>query len=371
LSLTRLDALTPEQRQQLPGYRAQKSRIGPTGADREAAERAIAEIYAAGGLAPPERIMWAPSPTALAKDWLAKGGTARAGANVRGAFTGLIDGARNNVFNAVTARVWETAERGTAHAPASTAALGVRNSVVSAVDKLRLGWTLGIRTWFGRGERRAAFRDSSWSLIDALDYNLPAYRYFGEVVSLKGAGERIGALWTLSTSTGWVVPHERVCWLSELPTAVHVDETGRLHSGTEAALRYADGWRVYAWKGIVIPEWIVARPELVTVKAIDRQPNPWIRRCMIEILTPERYIALGGATCVSRDATGKLWRRQWWGPGDDAWAAVEVLNGTAEPDGTFRRYFLQVPANVRTAREAVAWTYGLTDSQYANLVLRT
>jgi len=168
-----------------------------------------------------------------------------------------------------------------------------------------------------------------------------------------------------------MLPHENICWLSELPETLSTDPTGRLHSGKTAALQFSDGFKIYAWKGIVIPDWIVTRPDLVTVRSIDRQPNPWIRRCMIEIMTPETYIALGGATCVSRDGTGKLWRRQWWGPGDDSWAAVEVLNGSAEPDGTYKRYYLQVPANVRTAREAVAWTYGLTDSQYANLVVRT
>ena len=34
------------------------------------------------------------------------------------------------------------------------------------------------------------------------------------------------------------------------------------------------------------------------------------------------------------------------------------------PDGTRKRYFLQVPANMRTAREAVAWTYGLPEARY-------
>ena len=43
-------------------------------------------------------------------------------------------------------------------------------------------------------------------------------------------------------------------------------------------------------------------------------------------------------------------------------AAVEIVNGTPEEDGTFKRYFLQVPANMRSAREAVAWTYGLSGS---------
>ncbi len=63
------------------------------------------------------------------------------------------------------------------------------------------------------------------------------------------------------------------------------------------------------------------------------------------------------------------WRKQWLG--FDAWAAVEVVNATPEPDGTRRHFFLQVPANIRTAREAVAWTYGLRAEAYAKLVART
>jgi hypothetical protein len=43
---------------------------------------------------------------------------------------------------------------------------------------------------------------------------------------------------------------------------------------------------------------------------------------------------------------------------------VEVLNSTPEPDGTRKTYFLRVPPNLRTAREAVAWTFGLAGSQY-------
>jgi hypothetical protein len=54
-----------------------------------------------------------------------------------------------------------------------------------------------------------------------------------------------------------------------------------------------------------------------------------------------------------------------------SWTAVEVANGTPEEDGSRKRYFLRVPSRMRTAREAVAWTYGLTDDQYAQLELRT
>jgi len=36
-----------------------------------------------------------------------------------------------------------------------------------------------------------------------------------------------------------------------------------------------------------------------------------------------------------------------------------------------KHYFLQVPATMRTPREAVAWTYGLSEQEYARLRLRT
>ena len=368
---TRLTELTSQQLSRISGYVADRSRVNSTAADRLLAEKAVVDVYAAGGLAPPERIEWAASPLELARDWLAKGGRRRAGPNVRDKFTGLIDAARNRVFNAVVAAIWDTAERGTANPRANTTSLGVRNAVVGNADRIKIGWRFDAQSLFGRGERRAAFRDCSWSLIDALDHHLPAYRYLGDAAGLARDTRHVEALWTLSATTGWIIPHARICWLSDLPVQIATDPTGRLHNGIGAALKYADGASVYAWKGIAVPDWIIERRDLLTVRAIDRQTNPWVRRCMVEVLTPERYIAMGGATCVNRDATGKLWRRQWWGPGDDTWVAVEVINGSPEPDGTFKRYYLQVPPTVRTAREAVAWTYGLTDSQYANLVTRT
>jgi hypothetical protein len=38
---------------------------------------------------------------------------------------------------------------------------------------------------------------------------------------------------------------------------------------------------------------------------------------------------------------------------------VEVVNATQEPDGWHRRYYLRVPPSIRTARAAVAWTFGI------------
>jgi hypothetical protein len=50
--------------------------------------------------------------------------------------------------------------------------------------------------------------------------------------------------------------------------------------------------------------------------------------------------------------------------GDEDVKVVKVINSTAEPDGTFKDYFLRVPPGTRTARAGVAWTFGLTEDEY-------
>jgi hypothetical protein len=47
---------------------------------------------------------------------------------------------------------------------------------------------------------------------------------------------------------------------------------------------------------------------------------------------------------------------------------VEVINSTPEPDGSRRTYFLRVPPDTETAREGVAWTFGLTPEEYQPLL---
>jgi hypothetical protein len=43
---------------------------------------------------------------------------------------------------------------------------------------------------------------------------------------------------------------------------------------------------------------------------------------------------------------------------------LEVVNSTPEPDDSFKDYFLRVPPNARTAREAVAWTFDVPERKY-------
>jgi hypothetical protein len=146
------------------------------------------------------------------------------------------------------------------------------------------------------------------------------------------------------------------------------DPQGRLHSAVGPALSFSDGWSHYAWKGVAVPSWLIEERSAITPNSIRRTLDPVQRRCMIEIMTPARFVAANGAKCIAEDWAGRLWRASW---GLDFWSAVEVVNGTPENDGSRTRYFLQVPSSVSSPVEAVAWTYGISVEQYSDLTLRT
>ena len=377
--------LSQEQQQALARHRRQwlATLAAEQPVDRQAAEEGVRAAYRAADLAPPSRIVWCEGPREMAQRWrqethkeAGKGaakGSIEAGVNVRSA---LIDG--------MFARTVAAVERACGRALRQSVAEGMRlgrpgplgaavvAATLQAIDEpvarpvFRLRWWRG-----GRGGNgyfsRPMFRDSGYSPHE-LGW-LGTYQFLHDSCSVVEATRPLAGLWQVATNSGWIVPHANICWLSERHHVLKADANERLHCASGPALAYADGLTVHIWKGVQIPATLIENPGRITARAIDRELDPVVRRCMIDIITPERYIAMGSAVRINQDETGTLWRKLWWG--FDAWAAVEVVNGTPEADGTRKHYFLQVPPTVRTAREAVAWTYGLSEHQYAKLKLRT
>jgi len=339
-------------------------------ADRSAAEEGARLAYRAAALKPPARLVWCDGPVALFQ--LVRRVSRADGANVKRAIV-------HNLHRQVAVMVGRRVHRRVRATVASMVnpADGLIASAVEAVMRRLAQETASLP------ERIRRARAMSWSLGALLALRslrssaagphdlswLATYDYMRNVLGLQVETEPLVGLCLLATSLGWIEPHERTCWLVERPEILRADARDRLHSADGPALRYRDGFTVWAWKGVEVPRWTIEQPERITLAAVDGEPDVQIRRCMIEIMTPQRYVALGGAVRVAEDEAGILWRKVWWAT--DSWAAVEVINGTPEPDGTRRHFFLQVPAHMRTAREAVAWTYGLSEDAYARLVTRT
>jgi hypothetical protein len=151
------------------------------------------------------------------------------------------------------------------------------------------------------------------------------------------------------------------CWLYERPVAIAVDERGRPHRNNGPAITYRDGQSVWAYHRVELWEDAIMRPETITFDTILECRNIERRRALIELFGLERFVREMQAHSYCRcreDKNGTLWKL------DEDIALVEVVNGTPEPDGSYKHYFLPCDPRAKTATEAVAGTYGLRPEQY-------
>lgn len=158
------------------------------------------------------------------------------------------------------------------------------------------------------------------------------------------------------------VLEDNVVYACRNPAALRLDERGQFHSYSAPAIEFADGYKMYFWQNIRVTEEVVIKPEILTVEYIAQEPNAEVRRVLIDRYGSRRYLVDSRATKVATDSVGVLFYIS--DPGKERVALVKVINCTAEPDGTYKEYFLRVPPTTKTPREGIAWTFGLRTDEY-------
>ncbi|MGK5550723.1 DUF6745 domain-containing protein [Actinomadura kijaniata] len=328
--------------------------------DRARTEAGITAAYTAAGLPAPERFLWVSSPARGALAAAVIAGHADVLREAGLAVPQVPADAGAPVRDAVRTRPWEAARAAACEAlgPQRWARSWARTGAPlwSRTQDLVVRVRQAIGALAEEGSRaesllRAATLDAVLGQHDA-----PWLAQFDELDRLPpGLAEA-------ARNAGWWWPYERLVIVSERPTELHRDEPGRLHRGDGPALAYADGFALHAWRGMPVPADFVATLDGLTVERIAAEENAELRRVMLEIFGYNRYLAETGARPLHRDETGVLWRIDL--PGDEPVVMVEVVNSTPEPDGTYRTYHLRVPPTTRTAREGVAWTFGISEADY-------
>ncbi|WTG93514.1 hypothetical protein OH807_04035 [Kitasatospora sp. NBC_01560] len=357
-------------------WRARAAATGP--ADRAGVERAVRAAYGAAGLAGPARVRWFGSPLAAAEAALEL--RAAGAVSVREAVrTAPWEAARRAAVERVGAAGWAPlwALTGGELGPVTTALAGrIRDAVL---DRLAPEADPDEESQALVDAARARRTTARLALLDAVrgQHDAPWFAVFeaagllGDAPAAGGAdtvGEHpappagLAALADAACGTGWWWPYEGVVLLSERPVSLHRDEAGRLDRADGPALEYTDGFALHAWRGMPVPANFLAGLGAVTVERIRTEENAELRRVLLEHYGYEQYLADSGAEPLHRDGTGVLWRIQL--PDDEPVVMVEVVNSTAEPDGTFRTYWLRVPPSIRTARAGVAWTFGVPEAEY-------
>ncbi|MFF3243714.1 DUF6745 domain-containing protein [Streptomyces sp. NPDC002870] len=334
--------------QDVDKWRAVAAATGP--ADRAVAEEGVRLAYRTAGLAEPERIVWADSPLAGV-------------AAVRS-----LDEAGRSVRDEVRTRPWAE-ERRRIHdelGPIGWAELwsltGARlwDTTRALAERIRTGVvdSLAVQDTADTGDAMARETEIRLTLLDAVLGQHDAAWLAG----FDGRSDRLQGLATVAAQAGWWWPYEKAVVICERPVELHRDEAGRLDRGDGPALAFPDGFALYAWRGMPVPADFLGELTSLTPERIRSEENAELRRVMLEYYGYDRYLAESDAQPVHRDETGILWRIAL--DDDEDVAMVEVVNSTPEPDGTHRTYWLRVPPTTRTAKEGVAWTFGLQEEAY-------
>jgi len=194
---------------------------------------------------------------------------------------------------------------------------------------------------------------------------LSYYEYFKDVCGIRDCS-KLDGLTEYAKHAGWASVYEDVVVIQDRPEHILFDDQDRVHSETDAAIKYRDGTGVYMWHGVRVPaEWITNKSALSAKTALTWE-NIEQRRAACEIVGWAQVLRELDAKTIDVD--------------DDP--MIGTLVEVTIPDvgrerflkvicGTGREFALPVPPDMTTALGANAWTYDLDGDTLRKLEVRT
>ena len=181
--------------------------------------------------------------------------------------------------------------------------------------------------------------------------------YFREVCGLRRETDCLRGLTLLAQSAGWALPYEKICWVSERHNILRRDAQGQPHCSTGHAIEYPDGWGVYAWHGVRVPERVILAPEAYTADEIKAERNTEVVRALAERLGWRTFLQRLGTDVVDSwcdPVTGLDYalHQAHVGVATGRWIEKE---SPETKQGTRPHYIEPVPADLTTAQAARKW----------------
>ncbi len=166
--------------------------------------------------------------------------------------------------------------------------------------------------------------------------------------------------WTVLSSLleecGFILPFEKTCIICDRPTKLLLDSEHRFHAEGESAIEFADGYTLYYYHGVTLPErYGTVHPHQWQARWLLAERNAELRRVLIQ--------GIGyGRLCQELQATEL-----------DSWQEYTLLRIDSDVDvesiyllkmtcpSTGFIHAMRVPPTMRSAREAIRWVNWDTD----------
>ncbi|MEH2215119.1 DUF6745 domain-containing protein [Nostoc sp.] len=158
------------------------------------------------------------------------------------------------------------------------------------------------------------------------------------------------ALQSLLEYCNWILPYEKICIVCDRPLHLRFDNQNRLHAEGEPAIEFTDGYSLYSYHGVTLPEkYGKTHPQQWQSQWLLTEENAELRRVLIQGIGYARI-------CQELQAIElDFWKK---------YTLLKINNDVDEepiyllkmtcPSTRFI-HALRVPPNMNSAREAISW----------------
>ncbi|MBV6626736.1 MAG: hypothetical protein KI793_27995 [Rivularia sp. (in: Bacteria)] len=169
---------------------------------------------------------------------------------------------------------------------------------------------------------------------------------------------------------GWIFEYQNICLISNRPTSLFFDEENNLHADEKPAIEYADGFKVYSYHGVWIPEKYGSIPssEWRSHWLLSEQ-NAELRRVLIQAIGYDKICReLGAIELDSWNEYTLLEIENYTEINPEHpqnySESMHLLKMTCLSTGFI--HFLRVPPDINSAREAITWiNWGIDPEEFA------
>ena len=178
-------------------------------------------------------------------------------------------------------------------------------------------------------------------------------------MSFGCSAEKLKPLMNLAKVCGWWAPYKNTVIFQDRPELIKFDEEKRLHCENGPAIKYRDGFSVYSWHGVRIPQEWVENKSTLTAKTALTWENVEQRRAACEIVGWAKILRELNAKTIDNNPNpfvGELIEVDLPDIGKEKFLRVKC--------GTEREFALPVPPEMQRASQAQAWLNWTTEDMY-------
>jgi hypothetical protein len=183
---------------------------------------------------------------------------------------------------------------------------------------------------------------------------------FGKSIGVNMEPECYALYMSYCQEVGWIFPYEKLVVACERPRKIGWDSQDRIHGEGEPAIQFADGFSLWAWHGVRLPQRYRCHPDRWQAQWLLEESNVELRRALLQGIGYSRIVHELGAIEL------------------DHWREYTLLQIAAQADvepiyllkmvcpSTQAIQVLRVPPDLRSARAAIRWcNWGIDPEAFA------